>query len=111
MLNRPNFHNRTSPSVYYVMNKVWATDACTQELGPTQSTFIYSANLWNVSTLPPYANSDALTREGGPTQLYLNDLRTDCPKVSVATWNHNTVNDGCNPILEFTEDLKNHAAK
>ncbi|KAH8596576.1 hypothetical protein B0O99DRAFT_101936 [Bisporella sp. PMI_857] len=34
-----------SPSVYYVIDKIWATNYCGQEIGPPQTNFIWSYNL------------------------------------------------------------------
>jgi hypothetical protein len=97
-----------------VIDKIWATNYCGQEIGPPQTNFIWSYNLDQVSTLQPFADEWATTRMGGPEQLQLSDLHTGCPKVQasdVPENNHNTNKDGCNPVLEFNIDLKDAVAK
>jgi hypothetical protein len=49
-------------------------------LGPTYSKFILPLDLTDVSTMQPYPDATAQNRIGGPRQLTLADLSTDCPK-------------------------------
>jgi hypothetical protein len=93
-----------------------ATDYCGNLIGPIVTNFITSYDLDQVSTLPPFANSNDDTRIGGPTQLQLSDLKTDCPQTySIPVNNHNLVGDedydpGCNPVIEYKIELKDAVA-
>jgi hypothetical protein len=103
---------RTSASIYYMVHEFDAFDWCGQSLGPYVTSFVHSYALSEVSTLLPYANANATTRMGPPSQLQLSDLRTDC-----STWetipikNMNTMTDGCNAIVEYKEDIITALAK
>lgn len=92
----------------------WATNACRTAIADTQTNLVFAYDLDQVSTYLPYENATVSTRMGGGQayQLELNDLKSDCPLVSsIPNWeNHNTNKDGCNPVLEFREDLKDAAA-
>ena len=106
---------RTSPLIYYVIDEMKATDYCGNLIGPVVTNYVTSYALDQVSTLPPYADEWAQTRMGPATQLYLNDLKTDCPQsYTVPINNHNVVGDdydyGCNPVIEYKTELKDSVA-
>lgn len=108
---------RYQPSIYYVINEMKATDYCGNLIGPVLTSVVVSYDLDQVSTLPPFANSNEWqTRMGPPTQLYLSDLRTDCPLTySEPPDNHNVYGDpnydpGCNPVIEYKTELKDSVA-
>ena len=106
--------SRTSPSVYYVIDVISATNSCGQLIGPPITNYVHAYDLTDVSTLQPFENDWVTTRMGDPQQLELSDLHSGCPivRASDVPWdNHNTNKDGCNPVLEFNIDLKDSIAK
>lgn len=70
-----------------------------------QENFVYSADIWNVSTL--YSTAGTIKTR----QLYLNDLATDCPVTQPPEWKKEFPTNSCDPVLEFSNDVKDHAAK
>ncbi|RAL68181.1 hypothetical protein DID88_008888 [Monilinia fructigena] len=73
----------TSPSVYFAINTMKATDLCGKQVGPTIKNYAVGYDVTDVYTLQPYANTKVKTRMGDPKQLQLSDLRTDCPQTTI----------------------------
>ncbi|KAB8304448.1 hypothetical protein EYC80_003843 [Monilinia laxa] len=106
----------TSPSVYFAINTMKATDLCGKQVGPTIKNYAVGYDVTDVYTLQPYANTKVKTRMGDPKQLRLSDLRTDCPQTTILPedmfdyleTNHVVLGQDsqCNPILSWPTDLR-----
>ncbi|KAH8656972.1 hypothetical protein BGZ60DRAFT_136768 [Tricladium varicosporioides] len=67
----------TSPSIYLVVETIWADNRPCLQLGPTFSNQVIVMNPTDVYTLQPYADEIVMTRMGPPKLLTLSDLN-DC---------------------------------
>jgi len=63
-----NQRDRTSPSVYMMVNTVTGDNPC-GPLGPNYKNLVVSMDLTDVSTLQPYADHTVTTRMGPPQLL------------------------------------------
>lgn len=70
--------DRTSPSIYMIVNTLTGDNSC-GPLGPTYANAVISMELTEVSTLQPFADHTVTTRMGPPQQLVLSDLMNGCP--------------------------------
>jgi hypothetical protein len=79
----------TSPSVYLIINTLMAGNKCGDEkwcqIGPTAKNEIFAMDLTDVSTLVPARRSNP-TERASIAPLTLNDLATDCPQATEATY-------------------------
>ncbi|ESZ97341.1 hypothetical protein SBOR_2271 [Sclerotinia borealis F-4128] len=106
----------TSPSVYFAINTMKATDLCGKQVGPTIKNYAVGYDVTDVYTMQPFANTKVKTRMGDPKQLQLSDLRTDCPQTTILPedifdyleTNHVVLGEDsrCNPILSWPTDLR-----